>query len=60
MLKENEFPIIIESDLPAKLNELAHLRKQIGKVGEMALKPLIRMDYRNLWKLNQLIENENS
>ncbi len=60
MLKENEFPIIIESDLPAKLNELAHLRKQIGKVGEMALKPLIRMDYRNLWKLNQLIDNENS
>ncbi len=60
MLKENEFPIIIESDLTAKLNELAQLRKQIGKVGEMALKPLIRMDYRNLWKLNQLSNNSNS
>ena len=54
MLKENEFPIIVEDDLQPKLTELAQLRKQIGKVGEMALAPLIRMNYRNLWKLNQL------
>ena len=58
MLQENEFPIIIEPDLPDKLNELAQLRKQIGRVGELALEPLIRMDYRNLWKLNQLIHKE--
>jgi RsiW-degrading membrane proteinase PrsW (M82 family) len=55
MLQENEFPIIIEADLPSKLKELSQLRKQIGRVGELALEPLIRMDYRNLWKLNQLI-----
>lgn len=54
MLKENDFPIIIEEDLPYKLNELAQLRKQIGKIGELALAPLIRMNYRNLWKLNQI------
>ncbi len=53
MLKENDFPIIVEDDLPAKLVELAQMRKQIGKVGEMALSPLIRMSYRNIWKLNQ-------
>ena len=55
MLKENDFPIIVEDDLQSKLKELAQMRKQIGKVGELALAPLIRMNYRNLWKLNQLI-----
>ena len=54
MLKENEFPIIVEDDLQLKLTELTQLRKQIGKIGELALAPLIRMNYRNLWKLNQL------
>ena len=54
MLKENEFPIIIEPDIQSKLAELGQIRKQIGKLGELALEPLIRMDYRNLWKLNQL------
>ena len=55
MLKENEFPIIVENDLQPKLTELAQLRVQIGKIGELALAPLIRMNYRNLWKLSQLI-----
>jgi len=54
MLRENDFPVIVEEDIPAKLEELAQLRKQIGSVGEFALAPLIRMNYRNLWKLNQL------
>ncbi|MEI6049883.1 MAG: PrsW family glutamic-type intramembrane protease [Bacteroidota bacterium] len=54
MLKENDFPIIVEDDLESKLKELALLRKQIGTIGELTLAPLIRMNYRNLWKLNQL------
>ncbi len=54
MLKENDFEIIVEEDVQPKLKELVQLRKQIGKVGELALAPLIRLDYRNLWKLNQL------
>lgn len=54
MLKENDFPVIVEDDLEPKLIELALLRKQIGKIGELTLAPLIRMNYRNLWKLNQL------
>jgi protease PrsW len=55
MLRENDFPIIVEADLDSKLKELIILRKQIGKIGELTLAPLIRMNYRNLWKLNQLI-----
>jgi RsiW-degrading membrane proteinase PrsW (M82 family) len=54
MLKENDFPVIVEDDLEPKLKELVQLRKQIGKIGELTLAPLIRMNYRNLWKLNQL------
>lgn len=54
MLKENDFPIPEEDDIAEKLSELEQLRKQIGKMGEMALQPIIRMKYRDLWKLNQL------
>jgi len=54
MLKESGFPVIIESDLAEKINELVQLRKQIGKVGELTLSPLIRMNYQNLWKINSL------
>jgi RsiW-degrading membrane proteinase PrsW (M82 family) len=54
MLNETGFPIMVEDDLEPKLKELAELRKLIGPLGELALAPLIRMNYRNLWKLNQL------
>lgn len=54
MLNETGFPMMIEKDIEPKLKELAELRKLIGPVGELALAPLIRMNYRSLWKLNQL------
>lgn len=54
MLKESGFPPMIEPDINNKLNELKQLRKQIGKVGELTLAPLIRMNYRDLWKLKTL------
>jgi RsiW-degrading membrane proteinase PrsW (M82 family) len=54
MLKENGFPVIMENDIPAKLAEFKQLKKQIGKAGEMALYPLVRMQQRELWELNQL------
>ncbi|MDZ7740507.1 MAG: PrsW family glutamic-type intramembrane protease [Bacteroidota bacterium] len=54
MLKENGFQILIEEDVKGKLLEIEHLRKRIGKTGELALQPLVRMKHRELWKLNQL------
>ncbi len=54
LLKESGFPVIIEPDIKSKLMELKLLRKQIGKAGEMALLPLVRMSHRELWELNQL------
>jgi protease PrsW len=54
MLKENGFPAPAEADIDEKLEELFKLRKVIGKVGELAVQPLVRMKHRELWKLNQL------
>jgi hypothetical protein len=54
MLKENGLPPVFEQDMSEKMNELQNIKKQIGKVGEMALAPLIRLNYRDLWKLNSL------
>ncbi|MFP4471533.1 MAG: PrsW family intramembrane metalloprotease [Bacteroidales bacterium] len=54
MLRENGFPVMEEPGTGEKLLELQHLRRQIGKAGELALRPLVRMNYRELWKLNLL------
>lgn len=54
MLKESGIPPIPEDDIQLKLVELNALKKQIGKVGEITLAPLIKMNYRDLWKLNLL------
>jgi len=54
MLKESGLAVVEEPDISAKLNELKYLQKQIGKMGELAMQPLIRMKHRELWKLNQL------
>lgn len=53
MLKESGFPPIMEADIGNKLIEFKQLRRQIGKAGEMALMPLVRMNYRDLWELDQ-------
>ncbi len=53
LLKESGFPPIIETDIREKLIEFKQLRRQIGKAGEMALMPLVRMSYRELWELDQ-------
>jgi RsiW-degrading membrane proteinase PrsW (M82 family) len=54
MLRENGFPVEPEAGIGSNLAELKALHKRIGPVGEIALSPLIRMSYRDLWKLNLL------
>ncbi len=53
LLRETGFEAMVEPDINDKLAELEQLRKNIGKSGEMALLPMVRMKYRDLWKLNQ-------
>jgi protease PrsW len=49
MLAECELPVTKESDWDEKVTELKHLRKAIGKSGELALSPLIKIKQRDLW-----------
>ena len=54
MLRESGLPVAKEEGLQEKLAEWLELRKLIGKTGEMALQPLLRMSQRDIWNLNQL------
>jgi len=54
MLKESGFDAFLEPTTADSLRELKQLRKQIGKAGELAIQPVVRMKHRELWKLNQL------
>lgn len=54
MLRECGLPIIIEDDLQDKIKELKELKKNIGKLGELTISPLIRLNHRDIWKINTL------
>lgn len=54
MLAECGLPVVKEPDLDEKMNEFRQLRKSLGKSGELALSPLIRLKQRDLWKLTKL------
>lgn len=54
MLRESGLEPPQEEDIEQKLAELSQLRKNIGKVGELTLAPLVKMKYNDLWKLKQL------
>lgn len=54
LLKENGYDVIMEEETQQNLQELKQLRRMIGKAGELAIQPVVRMSYRELWKLNQL------
>jgi protease PrsW len=51
LLAECGFPVINEPGLGEKITEFKNLRKNIGKSGELALTPLIKLKQRDLWKL---------
>jgi protease PrsW len=54
LLAECGFPPVNETGLDDKVTEFRILRKTIGKSGELALSPLIRLKQRDLWKLTAL------
>jgi RsiW-degrading membrane proteinase PrsW (M82 family) len=53
MLKECGFPVR-NDDVKDSLNELRFLQKNIGKAGLLAISPILRMNQKDIWKLNQL------
>lgn len=54
MLKENDLVIPSDPDLPVKLRELKALKKSIGRGGYLAIAPVLRMNRKDLWKINLL------
>ena len=54
MLKENDFTVSLDPEIPLKLKELKNLKKQIGRAGYLAIAPVLRMNRKDLWKLSML------
>ena len=55
LLAECGLPIIKEPELNEKMTEFRVLRKTMGRSGELALSPLIRLRQRDLWKMTTLV-----
>jgi RsiW-degrading membrane proteinase PrsW (M82 family) len=54
MLREMGMEGLGEDGLEEKLKEWEHLRQRIGKMGEMAIRPLLPSQERDLWKMQLL------
>jgi len=54
ILKENNLPPIIIPEIKDQLSELSILKKNIGKTGMIAIRPILRMNNKDLWKLTTL------
>ncbi len=54
LLKESGFEVIKIPGLDNYFKEMKSLQKSIGKTGLMAIKPILRMSKKDLWKLSLL------
>jgi RsiW-degrading membrane proteinase PrsW (M82 family) len=54
MLAECGLDMVKEPDLDNKLKEFFQLRRSLGKSGELALSPMLKMKQRDFWKLSRL------
>jgi RsiW-degrading membrane proteinase PrsW (M82 family) len=56
MLRESGFEAPPDPEIKGMLEELKYLEKSIGRTGQMAVKPFMRMSSRDLWQLYMLEE----
>ena len=56
MLRESGFDAPPNPEVKGMLEELKYLEKSIGRTGQMAVKPFMRMSSRDLWQLYMLEE----
>lgn len=59
MLQEMGMEGLREQGLEEKILEWQHLRQRIGKMGEMAVRPLLLHQERDLWKMQLLKQGSN-
>ena len=51
MMRENGFEAALDDEAKARLAELRYLESSIGKTGLLAVRPLLRMNPKDLWQL---------
>ena len=54
MMRENGFEASLDEEAKASLAELRYLEASIGKTGLLAVRPLLRMNPKDLWQLYML------
>jgi len=54
ILKEKGLPVLRIENIESQLQELKTLKKNIGPTGLMAIRPILRMSNKDLWKLTML------
>ncbi len=56
LMKRAGFGVPADPEVEARLRELAHLEKNVGPTGMIALHPIFSMSHRDLWQLHMLRE----
>jgi len=54
LLRESDFLVPPDPEIPGKLTELKALKRTIGRSGYLAITPVLRMNRKDLWKLSLL------
>lgn len=54
LMRESGFETAVDEDTRASLAELRYLERSIGRTGQLAIRPVLRMTSRDLWQLYML------
>jgi len=54
LLRKEGLPVVIDSEIKEKLNELKFLEKSIGTTGKLAISPIFKTSSKDLWQLYYL------
>jgi hypothetical protein len=54
MMRESGFEVEIDPHVRETLVEMKALQQQIGKTGQLAIKPFLKMSRKDLWQLYML------
>jgi RsiW-degrading membrane proteinase PrsW (M82 family) len=54
LMRENGFEPEIDDEVRAGLTELRYLERSIGRTGQLAIRPVLRMTNKDLWQIYQL------
>jgi hypothetical protein len=55
-MREAGVPVVLDSDVKEKLNEMKYLEKNIGPTGKLAISPILHTSTKDLWQIYMLEE----